>query len=641
MTDYADLISAASRRYGVPPEYLQAVMATESAGDPTATSHAGAMGLMQVMPGTYAELRGRYPELGEDPYDPANSINAGAAYLSEMSRQFGGDPEMILTAYNAGPGVAGAYTGDRSTLPTETQAYLEALLPQVEGIPMSGRPALAPVPEMILGPVIGANAGIAPPLNAGQPRTALDIPPDPRAPGPPMMPSAASVGAPPAQGGVAEFLGANPMALIGLGAGLLSAAGPSTTPQNAFGPAIQGFMGGMQMDQQMADRERQQQQQAALQQAIAGAGLDPTQAALAQQFPEMFAEQMFAGGGGGPFGGSGLRPDLLNQYYELQRRAASGVPLTPDEQFRMQLIQRELMDDRVARADDGSIVAVPAPRLPTYPSGGGGIMGPVVPASGAGIAGAPSATGSEVAPVSPPLSAAPTVSEGPPVVDGSGVRVLVPAAPDTPENLTEGQARRAVFSSRVGNAAANLNRLVGYDSETDTLDPDGWRPGFAGVVADTIQEVVPGEALGEYAGNLATRELAGEQGELYRTYAEQALNPILRIDSGAAVPIGEYPRYYSQFIPRAGMSDAAMQARLRNLSIVAEVLDRLTPEQIEVLEDTPGAETANLPPELQEVRRWVGDFLLNPERAVGSMGLPQSPPPGTGTLGGVEWEWVD
>ena len=646
MTDYADLIGAASRRYGLPPEYIRAVMAAESDNVPTATSHAGAMGLMQVMPGTYAELRGRYPELGEDPYDPQNSINAGTAYLREMHDRYGAPG--FLAAYNAGPGRYDEYLNAGRPLPAETTRYVDTIYPQIEGIPMSGPQRLPPVPEVILGPVIGANAGIAPPLNpAGLPMTALDVPPDPRAPGPPMTPSAATVGAPPAQGGVAEFLGANPMALIGLGAGLLSAAGPSPTPQNALGPAMQGFMGGMQMDQQMADRARQQEQQAALQQAIAGAGLDPTMAALAQQFPEMFAEQMFAGGGG-PFAGSGLRPDLLNQYYELQRRAASGVPLTPDEQFRMQLIQRELMVPRIATADDGRIVSIPAEELPTYPVGGGGIAGapPAVP--GQDVAGESAlvspdvASGGILAPVSPAPPATPAVSEGPPVGDGSGVRVLVPAAPDTPENLTEGQARRAIFSGRVGNAAANLNRLVGYDPGTDTLDPDGWRPGFAGVVADTIQEVTPGEALSEYAGNLATQVLAGEQGELYRTYVEQALNPILRIDSGAAVPITEYPKYYSQFIPRAGMSDVAMQARLRNLSIVAEVLDRLTPEQIEVLENTPGAETANLPPELQEVRLWVGDFLLNPGRAVGiHESLPQPPPPGTGALDGVEWEWVD
>lgn len=274
MIDYNDLIDSASRRYGVPREWITAMMGVESAGDPMATSHAGARGLMQVMPGTYAELRQRYPEIGEDPYGPANSINAGAAYISEMSNMFGGDPERILIAYNAGPGRAQDYTGDRSVLPQETQDYLTDLLPQIEGIPM---PGYAPLPSV-------TNIGLPPGGILPQPaQPALGVPPDPYA------------ALPAEQGGVAEFLSANPMALLGLGVGMLGAAGPSPTPQSAFGAGMQGFMAGSRMDQQIADRRRQQEQQAALQQAIGGAGLDPTTAALAQAFPDVYAEQVLGG----------------------------------------------------------------------------------------------------------------------------------------------------------------------------------------------------------------------------------------------------------------------------------------------------------------------------------------------------------
>ena len=75
-------------------------MQAESGGDARALSPKGAMGLMQIMPGTWAELRLRYG-LGADPYDPHDNITAGAAYLREMHDRYG-EPG-FLAAYNAGP----------------------------------------------------------------------------------------------------------------------------------------------------------------------------------------------------------------------------------------------------------------------------------------------------------------------------------------------------------------------------------------------------------------------------------------------------------------------------------------------------------------------------------------------------------
>ena len=510
MTDYADLIGAASRRYGLPPEYIRAVMAAES-GDlgPTATSHAGAMGLMQVMPGTYAELRGRYPELGEDPYDPANSINAGTAYLREMHDRYGAPG--FLAAYNAGPGRYDEYLNAGRPLPAETTRYVDAIYPQIEGIPMSGPQRLPPVPEVILGPVIGANAGIAPPLNAsGLPMTALDVPPDPRAPGPPMTPSAATVDAPPAQGGVAEFLQANPMALIGLGAGLLSAAGPSPTPQNAFGPAMQGFMSGMQMDQQMADRALQQQQQAALQQAIAGAGLDPTMAALAQQFPQMFAEQMFAGmGGGGPFEGTSMDAQMYNTYVELSQRAASGQPLSPQEQQLLALAERHLTMPRVVGTPETGFTEVGRPPLPGFP---GAVGAPVPAAPGGGIAG-------------PPPAAAPTVSEGPAVAGGDG---------STIRPLTEGEPADRFVGSEVAGRLAMLDTVrTDLENVTGMLFPAG----LDGPIDSELQMLMGTPGLNRLPG--AAREA--------NQMIQRTVEAVLRAQTGAAAPEQEIRRYMDMF----------------------------------------------------------------------------------------------
>ncbi|HEY1146601.1 MAG TPA: lytic transglycosylase domain-containing protein, partial [Allosphingosinicella sp.] len=98
-------IREASARFGIPEEWIRRVMRAESGGRTTLdgrpiTSHAGAMGLMQVMPGTYEELRYVHG-LGGDAYDPRDNIMAGTAYLREMYDLYGSPG--FLGAYNAGP----------------------------------------------------------------------------------------------------------------------------------------------------------------------------------------------------------------------------------------------------------------------------------------------------------------------------------------------------------------------------------------------------------------------------------------------------------------------------------------------------------------------------------------------------------
>ena len=131
----ADAIAEASRRFGVPQHWIRAVMRVESAFHPRAVSHAGAMGLMQVMPQTYAELRGRYG-LGADPYHPRDNILAGAAYLREMYDRFGA--RGFLAAYNAGPARYQQHLVDGRPLPLETRAYVAKLAPAVRAA-LAGR----------------------------------------------------------------------------------------------------------------------------------------------------------------------------------------------------------------------------------------------------------------------------------------------------------------------------------------------------------------------------------------------------------------------------------------------------------------------------------------------------------------------
>ena len=136
-------IAAASLAFGLPEAWIRAVIRAESGGDPRAVSTAGAMGLMQVMPETWADLRARYA-LGADPFDPRDNVMAGTVYLREMYDRFGAFG--FLAAYHAGPGRYADHLSTGRALPSETVAYVIALQPAIDGtaaIPAAGglRPA--------------------------------------------------------------------------------------------------------------------------------------------------------------------------------------------------------------------------------------------------------------------------------------------------------------------------------------------------------------------------------------------------------------------------------------------------------------------------------------------------------------------
>jgi soluble lytic murein transglycosylase-like protein len=117
-------ITEAASRFALPELWIRAVMRVESNGDAAATSPKGAMGLMQVMPATYADLSGRYG-LGDDPYALRNNVLAGSAYLREMYDRYG--PAGFLAAYNAGPGRFEDSLCRRCTLPDETRHYVDSV----------------------------------------------------------------------------------------------------------------------------------------------------------------------------------------------------------------------------------------------------------------------------------------------------------------------------------------------------------------------------------------------------------------------------------------------------------------------------------------------------------------------------------
>jgi soluble lytic murein transglycosylase-like protein len=126
---YVAHVADAARRFGIPEAWIWAVMRVESACNARAVSGAGAMGLMQIMPATWARLRARYG-LGSNPFDVRDNIMAGAAYLREMHDRYGSVSAM-LAAYNTGPGRYDDYLSRGRPLPAETVDYLAQLAPIV------------------------------------------------------------------------------------------------------------------------------------------------------------------------------------------------------------------------------------------------------------------------------------------------------------------------------------------------------------------------------------------------------------------------------------------------------------------------------------------------------------------------------
>ncbi len=164
-TTVFDLIREASRRFAVPARWIAEVMRVESRGRAEVVSPKGAIGLMQMMPSTYAALAARYG-LGADPWNPRDNVLAGAAYLREMYDRYGATG--MLAAYNAGPGRWEDHLFRARPLPDETARYIARLAPVVGGnvasLPAFSRrsvksmPIIAPIFAMLSGAMMPAQS---------------------------------------------------------------------------------------------------------------------------------------------------------------------------------------------------------------------------------------------------------------------------------------------------------------------------------------------------------------------------------------------------------------------------------------------------------------------------------------------------
>lgn len=159
---WAGHIAEAAERFEIPARWIRSVMAAESGGDARALSPRGAIGLMQIMPATWEELRTKF-DLGDDPWEPRANILAGAAYLRQMYDRYGA-VDAMLAAYNAGPQRYGAHRTSGRALPAETVQYVEKIASMIAGVeahgPSTGRnvgPSWLLSPLFVTRPLVTGN----------------------------------------------------------------------------------------------------------------------------------------------------------------------------------------------------------------------------------------------------------------------------------------------------------------------------------------------------------------------------------------------------------------------------------------------------------------------------------------------------
>jgi len=123
--DYQDTIKQYALQWGVRPNFVAAVIFTESHFNPKATSGVGAQGMMQIMPATGRSIAKELGEPNGDLYNPETNIKYGTWYLKGLLAKFDGNSELASAAYNAGVMRASYYRDGTGTLPLETQGFIK------------------------------------------------------------------------------------------------------------------------------------------------------------------------------------------------------------------------------------------------------------------------------------------------------------------------------------------------------------------------------------------------------------------------------------------------------------------------------------------------------------------------------------
>ncbi len=170
-SDLAPVYDAAAQEWNLDPAFLRSVSQVESGQQANGPdSPVGAMGPMQVMPGTASDMG------VTDPRDPVQNIYAGAKYLSQMLDKYQ-SPDLALAAYNAGPGRVDDYLAGKASLPAETQAYVPKVAAAYQQMAATSSPPAdsTPPPYQVASADTGIMSDAAPDPNA-PPRASAGAP---------------------------------------------------------------------------------------------------------------------------------------------------------------------------------------------------------------------------------------------------------------------------------------------------------------------------------------------------------------------------------------------------------------------------------------------------------------------------------
>lgn len=271
--------------------------------------------------------------------------------------------------------------------------------------------------------------------------------------------------------------------------------------------------------------------------------------------------------------GTGLEQQDMNLILRTSQAAREGREISPEQKLAYNMAYARLMAPKteIRTGSDGNTYQVitnptaPAGLLPPFDMNastvlpgtpapvtpmGPGIPAPAAPAAGAGAG--VSLPGTDTRPQTPVAPAAPPAVPAAPGLSVTQIPGMPPAPPGAP---TEAQARYGQYAERIQGGMIPLMNMMGYDPMSGNLAPGGWRPTFAG------------RLLQDFAPDIARPYLQSDQDQTFYTRVAQTLNPLIRADSGAAVPDAEYPRYYAQYIPAAGEPDDVVKAKLDHLIV--------------------------------------------------------------------------
>ena len=184
VAQWQPIIAQASKRFGVPQSWIERVMAVESGGRSIKDgrpirSPAGAIGLMQLMPATYAEMQRRYG-LGREPADSEDNILAGTAYLRVLYQAYG--YPYLFAAYQAGPGRFDDFLLRYRPLPAVTIGYLNRPLPEGFHDERLLGASQYPVRQVVQNPSSGLFFAVGEATNTRSGDTSLLVPLSARAP---------------------------------------------------------------------------------------------------------------------------------------------------------------------------------------------------------------------------------------------------------------------------------------------------------------------------------------------------------------------------------------------------------------------------------------------------------------------------